>query len=295
MYVGLVTPLRRSPFSTFSSGTYPLLSRYFAAEISEQVWERYCMAATLMRLLDPARTLGRYVLLHVGALSMLGDVKLYRKNLFSQMVQIGTESIPIIALAAAFSGAVTTVQTAYQLVSPFIPRSIIGSIVAPSMILELGAVVTGFILAGRVGARIAAELGTMRVTEQIDALEAMGLNSVGYLILPRIIAGIVMFPVLYVLACLVGIGAGVIIADLGGFVSSGEFVQGAREFFKPFDAWFGLIKSITFVFIITYVSCFKGYHTTGGAEGVGRSTTQAAVTSCVFILIADLFLAVFLL
>ena len=96
------------------------------------------MAATLMRLLDPARTLGRYVLLHVGALSMLGDVKLYRKNLFSQMVQIGTESIPIIALAAAFSGAVTTVQTAYQLVSPFIPRSIIGSIVAPSMILELG-------------------------------------------------------------------------------------------------------------------------------------------------------------
>src|SRR5690606_8416845 len=146
----------------------------------------YCMAATLMRLLDPARTLGRYVLLHVGALSMLGDVTLYRKNLFSQMVQLGTESLPIIALAAALPGAVTTVQPAYQLVSPFIPRSIIGSIVAPSMILELGAVVTGFILAGRVGARIAAELGTMRVTEQIDALEAMGLNSVGYLILPRI-------------------------------------------------------------------------------------------------------------
>src|SRR5690554_4391906 len=246
-------------------------------------------------ILKPFGILGRYILLLVNAFVSLDDFRTYRINVIDQMMKIGIESLPIVTLAAAFSGAVTTVQASYQLVSPFIPKTVIGAIVAPSMILELGAVVTGFILAGRVGARIAAELGTMRVTEQIDALEAMGLNSVGYLILPRIIAGIVMFPVLYVLACLVGIGAGVIIADLGGFVSSGEFVQGAREFFKPFDAWFGLIKSITFGFIITSVSCFKGYHTTGGAEGVGRSTIQAAVTSCVFILIADLFLAVFLL
>jgi phospholipid/cholesterol/gamma-HCH transport system permease protein len=186
---------------------------------------------------------------------------------------------------------VTTVQTAYQLTSPLIPRTIIGSVVAPSMILELGAVVTGFILAGRVGARIAAELGTMRVTEQIDALEAMGLNSIGYLIIPRVLAGIVMFPVLYVIACAVGILGGISVAELGGFLSRGEFIQGARDFFEPFDAWFGLLKSLTFGFLITAISCFKGYYTAGGAEGVGRSTTQAAVLSCVFILLADLVLA----
>jgi phospholipid/cholesterol/gamma-HCH transport system permease protein len=246
-------------------------------------------------LTRPLKALGRFGILMYAATGALSQLGFYRKNIFEQMVRIGNESIPIVALAAAFSGAVTTVQTAYQLVSPFIPRSIIGSIVAPSMILELGAVVTAFILAGRVGARIAAELGTMRVTEQIDALEAMGLNSIGYLIMPRVLAGIIMFPVLYVLACFVGIGGGILVAEYGGFLSAGEFVQGAREFFRPFDAYFGIIKSVTFGFIITSISCYKGYYTRGGAEGVGVSTTQAAVTSCVFILLADLVLALTLL
>lgn len=247
------------------------------------------------RLIKPIGTLGRYALLLAHAFGSVDDFKIYRRNIIDQMMRIGIESIPIIALAAAFSGAVTTVQAAYQLVSPFIPRTIIGSIVAPSMILELGAVVSGFILAGRVGARISAELGTMRVTEQIDALEAMGLNSVGYLIAPRIVAGVIMFPVLYVIACFVGITGGILVAEMGGYLSAGEFVQGARDFFRPFDAVFGIIKSLTFGFIITSIACYKGYHTSGGAEGVGRSTTQAAVTSCVFILVADLLLALLLL
>jgi phospholipid/cholesterol/gamma-HCH transport system permease protein len=238
---------------------------------------------------------GLYVLLLVKAFTSLGEFRLYRKNLFQQMVRVGIDSIPIVALAAAFSGAVTTVQTAYQLVSPFIPKRIIGSIVAPSLILELGAVVTGFILAGRIGARFAAELGTMRVTEQIDALEAMGLNSIGYLIVPRVLAGVVMFPVLYVVACFVGITGGMMVAHFGGYLEVGEFVQGAREFFQPFDPIFGLIKSVVFGFAITSISCYKGYYTGGGAEGVGRSTTEAAVLSCVYILVADLLLAIVLL
>ena len=186
-------------------------------------------------------------------------------------------------------------QAAYQLVSPLIPKSVIGAIVAPSIILELGAVVTGFILAGRVGARIAAELGTMRVSEQIDALEAMGLNSVGYLVLPRVLAGLVMFPVLYVVACVVGIGGAVMVADWGGFLPRGEFIAGARQFFQPFDAMFGVIKMTTFGFVITSIACYHGYYTRGGAEGVGRATTTAAVVSCVFILLSDLLLAVLLL
>jgi len=253
------------------------------------------MSQTRAFILGPATALGKYSLLLYHAFSSLGEFASYRKNVFRQMVRIGIESLPIVALAAAFSGAVTTVQTAYQLVSPFIPKSIIGAIVVPSMVLELGAVVTGFILAGRVGARIAAELGTMRVTEQIDALEAMGLNSVGYLIVPRVLAGIVMFPVLYIAASFVGIGGGIFVGHYGGFVPAGEFIDGAREFFQPFDPVFGLIKSFVFGFTITSISCYKGYHTDGGAEGVGRATTQAAVTSCVYILLADLVLAATLL
>lgn len=246
-------------------------------------------------LVRPFSILGTYILLLVNAFVSLDDFRTYRKNTLDQMMHIGIESLPIVTLAAAFSGAVTTVQASYQLVSPFIPPTVIGAIVAPSMILELAAVVTGFILAGRVGARIAAELGTMRVTEQIDALEAMGLNSVSYLIAPRVIAGVVMFPVLYIAACFVGISGGVLVAELGNYLTTAEFVQGARDFFRPFDAVFGLIKSLVFGFIITSISCYKGYFTAGGAEGVGRSTTQAAVASCVFILIADLALAVLLL
>ncbi len=253
------------------------------------------MAVSSLAITTPIRNLGLYVLLLVKAFGSLGEFSLYRKNLFTQMVRTGIDSIPIVALAAGFSGAVTTVQTAYQLVTPFIPKSIIGSIVAPSLILELGAVVTGFILAGRVGARIAAELGTMRVTEQIDALEAMGLNSVGYLIVPRVLAGVIMFPILYVFACFVGIGGGILVAQIGGYLSIGEFVKGAREFFQPFDPIFGIIKSVVFGFAITTISCYKGYFTGGGAEGVGKATTEAAVMSCVYILLADLLLAVLLL
>lgn len=247
------------------------------------------------RLLSPFHALGQYVILIARAFGSLDEVRVYGKNWVNQMVRIGIESVPIVALAAAFSGAVLTVQTAYQLASPFIPKSIIGSIVAPSMLLELGAVITGFILAGRVGARIAAELGTMRVSEQIDALEAMGIDSISFLIAPRVLAGLVMFPVLYVTACLIGIGGGILVGEVGGFIAAGEFMEGARQFYKPFDPYFGLIKAITFGFIITSIACYKGYYTDGGAVGVGDSTTEAAVLSCVFILVADLLIALLLL
>ena len=256
---------------------------------------RYGMPALQQRLTQPLYSLGRYALLLSKGFTSLGHFSVYRKNLVVQCGRVGIDSIPIVALAAAFSGAVTTIQTAYQLVSPFIPPSVIGAVVVPSLILELGAVVTGFILAGRVGARIAAELGTMRVTEQIDALEAMGLNSIGYLIVPRVMAGIIMFPVLYVVAVLVGVGGGLVAAMATDVVSTGEFIQGARENYLVFGPTFGLIKSLVFGFVITSISCYMGYFTEGGAEGVGRSTTRAAVISCVYILLSDLILALVLL
>ena len=253
------------------------------------------MTGISQRLAQPFFSVGRFSILIAQAYSSLDDFRLYRQNTLVQMRKIGLESIPIVSLAAAFSGAVTAVQTAYQLVSPFIPLKVIGAVVVPSLTMELAAVVTGFILSGRVGARIAAELGTMRVSEQIDALEAMGLNSVGYLIVPRVTAGIVMFPVLYVVACFIGVTGGLLAVELTGVVSMGEFIEGAREHYDSFGPVFGLIKAFAFGFLITSVSCYMGYFTTGGAEGVGRSTTLAAVMSCVLILVADLFLALVLL
>lgn len=253
------------------------------------------MQALILRLVQPFYSIGRFSLLLTQAGASLDDIAIYRKNIIIQMGRIGLDSIPIVALAAAFSGAVTTVQTAYQLVSPMIPPSVIGAVVVPSLTMELAAVITGFILSGRVGARIAAELGTMRVTEQIDALEVMGLNSVGYLIVPRVLAGILVFPILYVAACFVGLMGAFGAAILTDSVSVGEFIQGAREHYDAFGPWFGIIKSLVFGFFITSISCYMGYYTEGGAEGVGKSTTRAAVTSCVIILIADLFLAVTLL
>jgi phospholipid/cholesterol/gamma-HCH transport system permease protein len=251
--------------------------------------------ALLDSLLSPLRALGQYAILMGRAFASIDEFRMYWKNLFIQMVRIGIDSIPIVALAAAFSGAVLTVQTAYQLETPFIPKSIIGSIVGPSIMLELGVVVAGFILSGRVGARIAAELGTMRVSEQIDALEVMGLNSVGFLVLPRVLAGVIMFPVLYVVSCVVGIGTGIFTGHIGGFLSATEFLEGARQFFKLLDPFIGFVKSVAFGFIVTSIACYKGYYTGGGAVGVGDSTTQAAVLSCVFILVADLLVAMALL
>lgn len=238
---------------------------------------------------------GRFGLLLYQSFRSIGEVRTYWENLLIQMVRIGVESIPIVALAAAFSGAVTTVQSAHQLISPLIPRSVIGGVVVPSMILELAIVTTALVLAGRVGARIAAEIGTMRVTEQIDALEAMGLNAVAYLVVPRVLAGILMFPVLYAVACFVGIGGGIIAGELSDSIPAREFIEGGRLYFKASDVTFGLIKSLVFGFTITAISCTKGFFASGGAEGVGRATTQAAVQSCVFILLGDYLLATLLL
>lgn len=235
--------------------------------------------------------LGKYALLLYKALRSSYEIKTYRKNLVNELVKIGYESLPIVLLIGVFTGAVMTLQTSYQLMSAFIPRSIIGSIVSQSIIIELGAVITSLVLAGKVGARVATELGTMRVSEQVDALESMGFNSVAFLVTPRILAGLIMFPVLYVTACVSGIMGGIVTGALSGALPISDFLQGARSFFYPQDVLFGLLKAFVFGFIITSVSCFKGYYATGGAEGVGNCTTQATVLSCIYVLVADFILA----
>ncbi|MEX0638837.1 MAG: ABC transporter permease [Balneolaceae bacterium] len=239
--------------------------------------------------------LGKYSLLLYQALRSSTEVSTYRENFFSELVKTGYDSLGIIMLTGVFTGAVLTVQTAYQLELAFIPVSTIGAIVSESILIELAAVISSLVLSGKVGARIATELGNMRVSEQIDALESMGFNSVSFLVVPRVLAGLCMFPVLYVVASVFGVGGGVAAGVLSGAVPAADFMKGARMYFFPWDVLFGFIKSFVFGFLITSISCYKGYFASGGAEGVGRSTTQATVLSCIFVLLADLFLAVILL
>lgn len=153
--------------------------------------------------------------------------------------------------------------------------------------LELAALIPDLVLASRIGASMAAEIGTMKVTEQIDALEAMGMNSVAYLVLPRVLAGAAMFPSLYVASVLVAMVSGGLAGEFLGYLPIETFIRGAQTYFLPFDAFYGMTKMFSFGFLITSIACWKGFGTVGGADGVGKSTTSAVVVSCVNILIAD--------
>ncbi|MFH5882836.1 MlaE family ABC transporter permease [Halalkalibaculum sp. DA3122] len=245
--------------------------------------------------MEALQKLGQYGLLLYRALRSSYEYNNYKNNLVNELVKIGYESLPIVLLTGAFTGAVMTLQTAYQLEIAYVPQSVIGAIVSESILIELAAVITSLVLAGKVGARIATELGTMRVSEQIDALESMGFNSVSFLVVPRVLAGLIMFPILYIVASASGITGGLVAAVVSGAVPAAEYMQGAREFFYPWDVSFGLLKAFVFGYVITSISCYKGYFATGGAEGVGNSTTQATVLSCIYVLLADFLLAAIML
>jgi len=238
---------------------------------------------------------GKFVTLLYQAIRSVTEFRSYKSNLLNELIKVGYDSIPIIILTGIFTGAVMTLQTSYQLQSAFIPKSTIGAIVSESILIELAAVISSLVLAGKVGARIATELGTMRVSEQIDALESMGFNSVSFLVVPRVIAGIFMFMVLYVVASVFGVSGGLVAGIVSGEVPSSEFMKGARMFFKPWNLMFGFVKSFVFGFLITSIACYKGYYAKGGAEGVGQATTNATVLSCIYILLADFILAALLL
>jgi len=238
---------------------------------------------------------GKYCLLLYQALRSFIEIKTYKKNFIQELIKTGYDSIPIILLVGVFTGAVLAIQTGYQLSSGLIPPSTIGAIVSRSIIIELGMGIGGLVLAGRIGARIATELGYMRVSEQIDALESMGFNSVSFLVIPRVLAGIISFPILYLIVAATGVLGGLISGHLTGAVTISDYMVGARMDFYESDVVFGLIKATVFGFVITSISCFKGYFATGGAEGVGKVTTEAAVLSCVYLLLSDLILATILL
>lgn len=210
--------------------------------------------------------------------------------LVDEMHAIGVQSLLLVLVVSLFTGAVAAVQAAYQF-STVVPMKYIGSVIMRSVIIELGPVLTALIVGGRVGASIAAELGTMRVTEQIDALEAMAINPVRYLVVPRVVAAVIMVPALVTLADAIAIFGGYLVAITSLGVSSNTYVVGLKQFFNMKDLWSGMAKSVCFGGIIGWMGCYYGFRTEGGAEGVGQATTRAVVATCVLVLISDYVLA----
>ncbi|MFQ5650456.1 MAG: MlaE family ABC transporter permease [bacterium] len=224
----------------------------------------------------------------------LSDVRTYGTLIGEQMMRIGIQSLPIVIYIAAFAGMVTAIQSSENF-DQFVPPYLIGFVVEKSVLRELSAVLTALVLAGRVGASIAAEIGTMRVTEQIDALETLAFNPVSYLVVPRVIAGTVMFPVLTVFAGVIGVVAGWLTSILVMDISSVEFLKGARAFCDNKDFILPMAKSLLFGAAITLIACYQGFNSKGGAEGVGSAATNAAVTSCLMVLFLDFLIAALIL
>jgi phospholipid/cholesterol/gamma-HCH transport system permease protein len=256
-------------------------------------WTRPFSATGLVAL-NVFAGFGRFGSFVMGTARGFTDVKTWAPLLITQMRRLGVDSLPIALFLAVFTGIVLSLQASYTFTGA-IPLYFVGALVTKTMIMELGPVLTGLALSGRVGANIAAELGTMRVSEQIDALETLAYDPQSYLVVPRVIAGVLMFPVIVIFANALGIASGLLTAMNLLDMSAQEFIRGARLFYEPFDITFSLIKTTSFGLIVTVIGAFQGFTTSGGAEGVGLSTTRAVVISSMLILVLDAFWAVVLL
>jgi phospholipid/cholesterol/gamma-HCH transport system permease protein len=212
-----------------------------------------------------------------------------KENIISQMVQVGVMSVPVVMITGIFTGMVLAAQTYYQF-HKLTVETVVGLVVGLSMTRELGPVLTGVMLAGRVGAAFAAEIGTMNVTEQIDALHTLATDPVKYLVCPRLLACAILLPVLTIITDFIGIAGGYFVGVKIFGINSTYFLRHMSKYMCPMDIIGGLIKALVFGIVIAIIGCYKGFNTEGGAEGVGRSTTGAVVTSCILILVLDFFI-----
>ena len=231
--------------------------------------------------------LGRYWIFTKDLFTKPEKFSIYWKQLIRELDNFGYGSIGIVALTSVFMGAVITIQTVYNLVNPLVPLTAVGIVARDSIILEFSPTMMSLVLAGKIGSSIASEIGTMRVTEQIDALEIMGINSSAYLVLPKVVAALLIFPFVVVISMFLGILGGWIAGTAAGVITSSDYVRGIQDSFVPFNIVFALIKTTTFAFLITTVSSYHGYYTEGGALEVGKSSTSAVVYSSILILIFD--------
>ena len=219
---------------------------------------------------------------------------MYYKETIRQMYDIGIGSVMIIFVVSIFIGAVTAVQFSYQLSGTMIPNYYIGYIVRDMAIIELAVTFSSIILAGKVGSNIASEIGGMRQKEHIDAMEIMGVNTSSYLVMPKVLAGLCVIPILVSISALVSIGGGYFASIYSGAYSHEEFIQGLRSFFKPWNVCMMYIKAFVFAYILTSIACYQGYFVKGGSIELGQASTRAVVYGIIVILIADYLLAVLL-
>lgn len=233
---------------------------------------------------------GRYFILMGKVFNRPEKWTIFLRHVGVEMEALGLNSIGIAAIISVFMGAVVTLQMAINFESPFIPKYLIGYATRETMILEFSSTVVALILAGKVGGNIASEIGTMRITEQIDALEIMGVNSANYLILPKIIAAVLFFPLLTILSIVIGTAGGWLICVFTGYINPDNYLDGIKLDFKQFSIVYSLVKTAVFAFIITSVSGFFGYYAKGNSLEVGRASTKAVVTSSITILIFNLIL-----
>ncbi len=230
---------------------------------------------------------GRYLIMLKGMFTRPENGKMYWKEFMHQCSDIGINSLGIVSIISVFIGAVSAVQTAYQLVSPIIPQTTIAQIVRDTVILEFAPTLVCIVLAGVIGSKIASELGNMRVSEQIDALEIMGINTKAYLILPKIAAALLTIPLLVIISMVLGIWGGRLAGTASNILSTDTFDRGLLQNFVPYNVVFALIKSYTFAFIISSIPAYYGYYVKGGALEIGRSSTKSVVVSCIMLLFAD--------
>lgn len=241
------------------------------------------------------REIGKYFIFLGHLLTNRESFKTYYKLVLEECITIGIGSVLLVALVSTFMGAVTTVQTAANMVSALIPDYVISQVVREMTILELAPTIIAVIYAGKVGSSMSGQLGTMKITEQVDALEVMGINSISYLVLPKIIASMLMYPMLVIIAGVCALMGGYIAGTIADIITPNDYVYGIRFSFNPFFVSFALIKSVVFAFLVASISSFKGYYTQGGALEVGVSSTQAVTNSVIAVLVADYLLAQLLL
>ena len=239
--------------------------------------------------------IGQYLLLMKRVLVKPEKPSIFRKQLWIEIDTLGISSIGFVVLISVFMGAVLAIQTSFQIDNPLMPHWAVGFTVRQSVILEFAPTIISMFLAGKIGSRIASEIGTMRVTEQIDALEVMGINSANFLILPKVVASMLVFPILIILSMFTSMFGGWLAITFTGLVSTSNYVEGLIIYFRPYDITYAMIKAITFAYIITSISGFYGYTTEGGSLEVGRSSTNAVVYSSIVMLFFNLILTQILL
>jgi len=238
---------------------------------------------------------GKYILLMLKVFRRPDKFRVYRKQLLIEINSLGIESLGIVAIISVFMGAVVAIQTAYNIDNPLIPISMVGFTVRQSVILEFSPTIMSLILAGKVGSRIASEIGTMRVTEQIDALEIMGINPANYLIFPKVTASMLINPVIIIISMGFGLGGGYLVGIFTNLYTPYEYIYGLRGWFEGYTIVYALIKTVVFAFLITSISGFEGYAVKGGAIQVGAASTRAVVWSSIMIILFNLVLTQLLL